>query len=196
MYRVYLAGPDVFFANALEVGARKQAICAQYGLSGHFPLDNQVPAAGSPWETAMAIYRANRDLMLSCDAGLFNVTPYRGVSADVGTVFELGFFRGLGRPGIGYSQDRRAFSQRVVGALDGPPQHHDGRLTDSAGLEIENFGCADNLMIDGCLAELGEALLFSDEGVSGDVTKVDYALFERAVAALAKRLGVTPTAGS
>ena len=35
--RVYLAGPEVFLANARAIGARKQAICARYGLCGIFP---------------------------------------------------------------------------------------------------------------------------------------------------------------
>ncbi len=32
--RIYLAGPEVFLANAREIGVRKRAICTQYGLTG------------------------------------------------------------------------------------------------------------------------------------------------------------------
>ncbi|MDR9459781.1 MAG: hypothetical protein RI591_06525, partial [Dehalococcoidia bacterium] len=32
--RVYLAGPDVFFPNAIEIGNAKKRICAQYGFEG------------------------------------------------------------------------------------------------------------------------------------------------------------------
>jgi nucleoside 2-deoxyribosyltransferase len=32
--RVYLAGPEVSLPNASEIGARKRAICEQYGLVG------------------------------------------------------------------------------------------------------------------------------------------------------------------
>ena len=40
--RVYLAGPDVFLVNAQDVGIRKQAICARYGLVA-------VGLNGMPW---------------------------------------------------------------------------------------------------------------------------------------------------
>jgi len=38
--KIYLAGPDVFLPDALEVGKRKREICARHGLRGLFPLDN------------------------------------------------------------------------------------------------------------------------------------------------------------
>jgi len=37
--RVYLAGPEVFLANACEIGMRKRAICSQYGLTGISPAE-------------------------------------------------------------------------------------------------------------------------------------------------------------
>ena len=36
--RVYLAGPEVFLRNALEVGARKKDLCAAYGYKPGRPL--------------------------------------------------------------------------------------------------------------------------------------------------------------
>ena len=41
--RVYLAGPDVFLANARDIGARKRAICERHGLIGVFPGDEEDP---------------------------------------------------------------------------------------------------------------------------------------------------------
>ena len=41
--------------------------------------------------------------MRSCDAAVANLTPFRGVSADAGTAFEVGFMRALGRPVLGYT---------------------------------------------------------------------------------------------
>ncbi len=40
--KVYLAGPDVFLPDAVEIGRQKAAICARYGLIGLYPLDNTV----------------------------------------------------------------------------------------------------------------------------------------------------------
>ena len=43
---VYLAGPDVFLANALALGARKKEICRAHGFDALFPLDDQLDPAG------------------------------------------------------------------------------------------------------------------------------------------------------
>ena len=40
--KIYLAGPDVFLPDAVEIGRRKAAICARHGLSGLYPLDNAI----------------------------------------------------------------------------------------------------------------------------------------------------------
>ena len=84
---IYLAGPDVFLANALEVGERKRELCRRFGFEGLFPLD-QDESVGAD---AAKIFQANCALMRRADIGLFNLTPFRGPSADCGTVFELGF---------------------------------------------------------------------------------------------------------
>ena len=43
--KIYLAGPDVFLPDAVEIGRRKSAICARHGLSGLYPLDNAIDLA-------------------------------------------------------------------------------------------------------------------------------------------------------
>ena len=40
--KIYLAGPDVFLPDAVEIGRRKAAIRARHGLIGLYPLDNAV----------------------------------------------------------------------------------------------------------------------------------------------------------
>ena len=39
----YLAGPDVFFPNAHEIGRQKIEYLHTLGIVGHFPLDTEVP---------------------------------------------------------------------------------------------------------------------------------------------------------
>jgi nucleoside 2-deoxyribosyltransferase len=39
--RIYLAGPEVFLANARDIGARKRAICARHSLVGVYPTDEE-----------------------------------------------------------------------------------------------------------------------------------------------------------
>ena len=78
--RVYLAGPEVFLANAHEIGARKRAICERHGLVGVFPGDEE--AASDPAlplaERGLAISRVMEHVMRDCDAMIVNVTPFRG----------------------------------------------------------------------------------------------------------------------
>jgi nucleoside 2-deoxyribosyltransferase len=86
------------------MGARKAAMCAQHGLEGVFPLDAQLNLSGLPKpEQARRISEANEGLMRSCAGLIANLTPFRGVSMDAGTAFEVGFMRALGRPVLGYT---------------------------------------------------------------------------------------------
>ena len=40
--KIYLAGPDVFLHDAVDIGQRKMDLCARHGLTGLYPLDNVV----------------------------------------------------------------------------------------------------------------------------------------------------------
>jgi nucleoside 2-deoxyribosyltransferase len=152
---IYLAGPDVFLPNALALGAAKKALCQAAGFNGLFPLDSNTPTG--PGQDA-AIYRANRRMMAAADLGIFNLTPFRGPSADVGTVFELGLMAGMGKPVFGYSNDIRPSRARVPDAT----QRADGTWRDAQDCVVEDFGNADNLMIDQCLAEAGQPIVRVD----------------------------------
>jgi nucleoside 2-deoxyribosyltransferase len=83
---IYLAGPDVFLPDAIEVGRQKKAICQEFGFEGLFPADNDLGVEVD----AATIFRANCAQMKRADIGVFNLSPFRSPSADVGTVFESG----------------------------------------------------------------------------------------------------------
>jgi nucleoside 2-deoxyribosyltransferase len=144
--RIYLAGPEVFLADAIAMGARKVAMCAEHGLQGVFPLDAQLGLAGlAKAEAARAISEANEGLMRSCDGLIANLTPFRGVSMDSGTAFEVGFMRALQRPVLGYTNvvaDYRARTEAYRRAAPPLPEF------DHPQAEIEDFDGAENLMIE------------------------------------------------
>jgi nucleoside 2-deoxyribosyltransferase len=142
--KVYLAGPDVFLPDAMEVGQRKAEICARHGLTGLYPLDNAIDP--SAHDASRAIYGSNEAMMIASDAIIANLTPFRGPSADAGTVFELGFMAGRGKLCLGYSNDIWSYTERVR-RREPVTAASDGRLIDAEGLWIEDFGLADNLMI-------------------------------------------------
>src|SRR5258707_232545 len=87
--KIYLAGPDVFLPDAIEIGRRKAAICARHGLRGLYPLDNAVDLSAA--DASLAIFKGNEAMMDAADAIIANLTPFRGPSADAGTVYELGY---------------------------------------------------------------------------------------------------------
>jgi nucleoside 2-deoxyribosyltransferase len=154
MLKVYLAGPDVFLPDAIQIGRRKKQLCLSHGLEGLFPFDNELPAPGADERVDRLIYRANEAMMQSAHLGIFNLTPFRGPSADAGTVFELGLMVGLGKRVFAYTNDASDYAHRVhasSAALDLQTRP----LRDASGMTVEDFGNADNLMIEWAVAEHG-----------------------------------------
>jgi len=180
--RVYLAGPDVFLANVHEIGARKRAICARYGLIGVFPADEEDvcdPALPLP-EQGLAISRAMERAMHSCDAMIVNLTPFRGPSADVGSAYEMGFMRALGRPVFAYSNDARPFVDRVAAFCGGTLRRRPtGEHEDPDGMVVEPFLLQDNLMLAGGVVASGGCLVTTT--VLPPERYTSLAVFERCV---------------
>ena len=140
--RVYLAGPDVFFPEVRSIARKRKDFLAGHGMEGVFPLDSQEGESFS--KNAFAIFKTNRELIDSCQAALANVTPFRGPSADVGTVWEIGYACGQGKPVVAYTEDLSVYQDKVFrGGWSGAP----GEARDRDGNEIEDFGGIDNLMI-------------------------------------------------
>jgi len=140
---IYLAGPDVFLPDAVEMGRRKAVICARYGVTGRYPLDNVIERAAA--DVSLQIFKANEAMMDACEAIIANLTPFRGPGADAGTVYELGYMAGRGKLCLGYSNDPTLYADRVRGFTE--TEGRDGRLIDRSGLTVEDFGHADNLMM-------------------------------------------------
>ena len=185
---VYLAGPEVFLANAREVGARKRAICERHGLVGVFPGDEEDacdPTLLSA-EQGLAISRAMERTMQSCDAMIVNVTPFRGPSADVGSAYEMGFMRALGRPIFAYANDTRSFLDRVAAFCGGVRVRPTGEHEDPDGMAIEAFGLHDNLMLAGGVIASGGCIVAEDAVYAERYTSL--AAFERCVARAAAAL--------
>src|ERR1700679_907069 len=106
--KIYLAGPDVFLPDAVEIGKRKAEICARHGLTGVYPLDNTI--ARSARDVSLRIFKGNQTMMDEADAIIANLTPFRGPGADPGTVYELGYMAGRGKRCLGYSNDPGSYA--------------------------------------------------------------------------------------
>ena len=125
---------------------------------GFYPLDKDVSAAPGDATLDARIYDACVRAMQRADSAIFNLTPFRGISADPGTVFELGLCVGLGKPVFAYTNDARDLIDRV---------RERGKLrqdigisvwSETNGLIVEDFANADNLMIDCALRAQGRTL--------------------------------------
>ena len=133
---VYLAGPEVFLPDALELGLAKQAICAAHGLVGAFPFD-ATGALGDldhlpPPQVAQRYFEALTAQIDGCAAVIANMTPFRGPSTDVGTAWEMGYGYGRGLPVFAYTNSAVHYGQRIT----------------PDGMMIEAFDLADNLMLE------------------------------------------------
>lgn len=181
MLKAYLAGPDVFLPHAREHGLRKVEICARHGIVGRTPLNEGIDQSGLSVEAfAFAIFHKDIAMMEESDIIIANLTPFRGASADSGTLVELGWFLGRGRPVFGYSNSATPFAQRSrehVAALPDPLPN----------IIVEGFGLPDNLMIPGAtLFGGGHPMVIPHDGKDRAFDALD--VFERCVAAAARRL--------
>ncbi len=138
---IYLAGPDVFLPDAKEQGERLKGICRRYGYEGLFPLDNEL-SGETPEKLAGMIREANVAMIRRCDLVIANLNPFRGPEPDSGTVWEVGFAAGLGKPVYGHSADTRSLKEKTVAMLDLEPNS----TSDKGGMMIEDFGLTHNLM--------------------------------------------------
>lgn len=127
MKKVYLAGFDVFYPDALQRGTRMKLLCAEFGLIGCYPFDNTCTDAAE-------IFRANCAMIDSCDLVAANLNAFRGAEPDSGTAFEVGYACARGKPVYGYLSDGRTMREKLGTA-------------DENGMTVEDFGLPVNLML-------------------------------------------------
>jgi nucleoside 2-deoxyribosyltransferase len=176
----YLAGPDVFLPNAVAHAAAKVAICRRSGLRGLPPLneDAGTPAAGlEAWEV---IYEKDVAMMEKSDVIIANLTPFAGASADAGTLIEVGWFLGKGKPIFGYSNSPENFESRMRRQLGAA----------HADLGIEGFHLPDNLMIVGAVHSGGYPIFIPTDGKARGLDALD--VFGTCVEAAARYLAKRP----
>lgn len=178
---IYLAGPDVFLPDAVEIGRLKVTICTRHGVHGHYPLDNVIERGAA--DASLQIFKANEAMMERCDAIIANLTPFRGAGADPGTVYELGYMAGRGKFCLAYCNEPALYVDRVRKITTVLPR--EDRLVDADGLTVEDFGQHDNLMMIHAL-ELHGAPLVVPRQKPADIWH-DLTAFELCVGMAARR---------
>ena len=181
-FNIYLAGPEVFLPDPVAKGADKRAAIARFNQEvlhdknfrfvGHYPLDAELDFYTNTPRTAMQIFHACIEFMNKTDLIIANITHFRGPSADVGTVFEMGYMYAQQKPVFVYYDAQETYcADREAAARDAVAPNFDahttyidkvrafaaGYLVDRAPAEdrdndnfmIEDFGLADNPMLIG-----------------------------------------------
>jgi nucleoside 2-deoxyribosyltransferase len=177
--RAYLAGPDVFLPHAAAQAQAKRDICARYGLTGVAPFNPGLDLSLPPAALWRRIFEDDVAMMQGCDLIIANLTPYRGASADSGTLVELGWFFAQGRPVFGYTNSAVDFAARSHA-------HRAAQPDPLPGLAVEDFGLHDNLMIPGVVIYGGGGKIFTPpDGTCRPFDALD--VFELCVAEAAKQ---------
>ena len=135
MKKIYLAGFDVFAPDAKQRGAKMKMMCAERGLIGLYPFDNE--AVGAP-----DIFAGNCGLIDQADIVIANLNPFRGDEPDSGTCFEVGYAFAKGKTVYGYVSDARTLREKLG-------------EQDKDGFSVEDFGLPLNLMLS-CAAKIVE----------------------------------------
>ncbi len=135
---VYLAGFDVFRRDAVPYGHYLKSLCAEQGLEGLYPFDNELPAGVEGLAAARWICEQNIAMIRGCDAVLANLNVFRGQEPDSGTAFEVGLAVALGKPVWAYFAPDRSLREQVA---------HDPQGYDAQGFAVEDFNLPRNLML-------------------------------------------------
>jgi len=140
--KIYIAGPDVFELDSIEIGKKLVSLCEKYGYEGLYPLDNVVDFSQEKQKIAQDIYNANVAMIDEADIVIANLNLFRGKEADSGTVWECGYAHAKGKEVYAYMQSKRDYIEEFP-----HKQEKNGLFVDEDNKVIEDFNHPINLMI-------------------------------------------------
>ena len=162
----YLAGPGVFLPDFNSYFTRAKECANSFHLIGVSPNDATMnfgpiqamalPNGNNPL-LRRGLYEARLGIMKMTRIGVFNLTPYHGVAAESGTIFDMGYMTGknkaLGREPMvfGFSNSPDTLEQRIK-------NWHQRPFGPSYGSEIAiktTCNIVYSLMIDGAILASG-----------------------------------------
>ncbi|AQS64064.1 nucleoside 2-deoxyribosyltransferase [Rhizobium rhizogenes] len=185
--KIYLAGPEVFLPNAREMLDLKASLAREAGFTPLSPGDLQIPPADTRIGHGCNINEGDERMMLEADAVIANLTPFRGIAADTGTSYELGFMCALGKPVFAYTNVAANHFARIKAHYGGAAAMDEtGRYRGPDGLSIENFDMVDNLMLHGGILRRGGVIIVGNAPEEALYTDID--AYRRCLAAAAERL--------
>lgn len=151
--KVYIAGPDVFRLDWPDFAKRVSIACEDMGVTPLFPippdasLDHDgVPGISIPGSRhdAEKVYRQCLAQIDEADAVVANITPFRGLEPDSGTVFEIAMAAAQGKIIVAYSRDKKKWIDRLA---ENFRRTSCGSWLCQHGWLIERFGLPCNVMV-------------------------------------------------
>lgn len=184
--KIYLAGPEVFLPNARAMLDRKAALARAAGFIPLSPGDLTVLPAKTRKDYGLGISTVNEQMMVEADGIIANLTPYRGISADVGTVYELGFMCALGKAVYAYTNVARDHFQRTADYYGGRfTRSPEGRVSGPDGLAMEDYEMMDNLMLPAGVERRGGSVVIGN--APADAIETGTAAFEECLLIMARK---------
>ena len=140
--KIYIAGPDVFKKDSVEIGKAYVKLCATHGFKGFYPLDNVIDFNQEKKKIAMDIFVANKNLIDICDIVIANLNAFRGKEADSGTIWECGYAFAKGKVVYGYMEKTNDYIDNFSSLKE-----QGGLFFDEDENFVEDFSHPINLMI-------------------------------------------------
>ena len=120
MKKIYIAGPDVFAPNSIQIGKKYKKICQENNFIGLYPLDNVIEKTSK--EIKFDIVKADISSIDNCDYILANLSNFRGTkehpSCDSGTAWECGYGLSKGKKVFGYTTDIKSIPDIMINLMD------------------------------------------------------------------------------
>ncbi|MDB5430091.1 MAG: nucleoside 2-deoxyribosyltransferase [Caulobacter sp.] len=146
---LYLAGPELWFPQAGPHREAQRLIVEAAGYS-MLAADLPTPSAEPSELTARILYAERLTRLRTADAGIVNLTPWRGPSCDPATAFEAGFLAALGKPVFAFlnisGEHEAEYGARVEDQI-GLAADGDGMLRDLDGCLVEDLGLPESFML-------------------------------------------------
>jgi|JI8StandDraft_1071087.scaffolds.fasta_scaffold79840_1 nucleoside 2-deoxyribosyltransferase len=164
--KIYIAGPEVFLPNAIDIFLKLKELCTQYNFIGLSPFDSVIEISNlvenTSLDTARSIFIGNANLILNSDIVIANCNSFRGPLVDDGTSWEIGYAYGLGKKLVGYINNKNPLVENVKNRITTIP-HPSGFSIDMDGYLVnENFGNSINLMLEFSIEKMGGKLIEGD----------------------------------
>lgn len=147
---IYVGGPDPAFPGGTLLLSQKRGLVEEAGFVPVIPSDSVLVETTPSEAMAREIYMDRVSRMRLCDAAIVNLTPWRGPNCDSSAAYEIGFLAALGKPVFAYlniPDEAEAELRTRVERQMGAQVERSGRLVDGYGVEVEDFGLPESLMV-------------------------------------------------